>query len=230
MVTNGVSQIHSPPREAVKFLGIFLCGWNVAHFVVGWLLWPVFKEVALGRCRSSGICIPCYLVNIYQCFGGAYHLHLEVAAVMATVCSSKMLVTRCNMWEGLDLHQFCCENHISCIVSPFCMSTGILYSSAALSLSKQSFGSFSNAGSAMSNLHYFCSEGLIHPQDFARTGSLMIVYSIVYVCLLQGLQTKDSLQLLQLLNMPGRVTRNMLGGMTIWNPLLAPFMTGLILG
>jgi len=95
------------------------------------------------------------------------------------------------------------------------MSTGILYSSAALSLSKQSFGSFSNAGSAMSNLHYFCSEGLIHPQDFARTGSLMIVYSIVYVCLLQGLQTKDSLQLLQLLNMPGRVTRNMLGGMTI---------------
>jgi len=95
------------------------------------------------------------------------------------------------------------------------MSTGILYSSAALSLSKQSFGSFSNAGSAMSNLHYFCIEGLIHPQDFARTGSLMIVYSIVYVCLLQGLQTKDSLQLLQLLNMPGRVTRNMLGGMTI---------------
>ena len=26
VVTNGVGQIHSPPREAVKFLGIFLCG------------------------------------------------------------------------------------------------------------------------------------------------------------------------------------------------------------
>ena len=58
----------------------------------------------------------------------------------------------------------------------------------------------------------------------------MIEYSIAYVCLLQGLQMQDSLQLLQLLNMPGRVTRNMLGGMTIWNPLLAPFTTGLILG
>jgi len=70
----------------------------------------------------------------------------------------------------------------------------------------------------MSNLHYFCSEGLIHPQDpnvFARTEKLMIEYSIAYVCLLQGLQMQDSLQLLQLLNMPGRVTRNMLGGMTI---------------
>jgi len=43
----------------------------------------------------------------------------------------------------------------------------------------------------------------------------MIAYSIAYVCLLQGLQVQDSLQLLQLLNMPGRVTRNMLGGMTI---------------
>ena len=70
----------------------------------------------------------------------------------------------------------------------------------------------------MSNLHYFYSERLIHPQDpnvFARTGNLMIAYSIAYVCLLQGLQVQDSLQLLQLLNMPGRVTRNMLGGMTI---------------
>jgi len=98
------------------------------------------------------------------------------------------------------------------------MSTGILYSSTGLSLSKQNFGGFSNAGRAMSNLHYFCSEGLIHPQDpnvFARTANLMIVYGIMYVYLLQGLQTKDSLQLLQLLNMPGRVTRNMLGGMTI---------------
>jgi len=161
--------------------------------------------------------IPCYLVNSYQCFGGAYHLHLEVVAVMATVCSSKMLVTWCNVQEGLDLNQYCCENHVSCIVSPFCMSTGILYSSAVLSLLKQSFGNFSNAGIAMSNLHYFCSERLIHPQDpnvFARTGNLMIAYSIAYV-LLQGLQVQDSLQLLQLLNMPGRVTRNMLGAMTI---------------
>jgi hypothetical protein len=58
----------------------------------------------------------------------------------------------------------------------------------------------------------------------------MIAYNIAYVCLLQGLQMQDSLQLLQLLNMPGRVTRNMLGAMTIWNLLLAPFMTGLILG
>lgn len=37
-VTNAVGQIHSPPREGVKFSGIFLCGWNVAHFVVCWLL------------------------------------------------------------------------------------------------------------------------------------------------------------------------------------------------
>jgi len=98
------------------------------------------------------------------------------------------------------------------------MSTGILYSSAVLSLSKQSFGSFSNAGSTMSSLHNFYSEGLISPQDpnvFARTEKLMIAYSIAYFCLLQGLQMQDSLQLLQLLNMPGRVTRNMLGGMTI---------------
>ena len=202
-------------------------------FVVCWLLWQVFKDVALRRCRSSGMCIRCYLVNSYQYFGGAYHLHLEVVAVMATVYSSKMLVTQCNMWEGLDLHQYCCEDHIFCIVSPFPMSTCILYSSAVLSLSKHSFGSFSNAGSARGSLHYFCSEVLIHPQDpnvFARTEKLMIAYSIAYVCLLQGLQMQDSLQLLQLLNMPGRVTRNMLGGMTIWNPLLAPFMTGLILG
>lgn len=179
------------------------------------------------------MCLLCYLVNSYQCFGGAYHLHLEVVEVIATVYSSKMLVTRCNMWEGLDLHQYCCENHISCIVSPFCISTGILYSSTVLSLSKQSFGSFSNAGRAMSSLHYFYSEGLIHSQDpyvFARTEKLRIAYSIAYVCLLQGHQMQDSLQLLQLLNTPGRVTRNMLGGMTIWNPLLAPFMTGLILG
>jgi len=98
------------------------------------------------------------------------------------------------------------------------MSTCILYSSAVLSLSKQSFGSFSNAGNAVSNLHYFCSEGLIHllhPNVFTRTEKLMIAYNIAYVCLLQGLQMQDKLQLLQLLNMPGRVTRNMLGDMTI---------------
>jgi len=75
-VNNNFGHIHSAPREAVKFSGIFLCGWNVAYFVVCWLLWPVFKDVALGRCRWDVYT----MVNSYQCFGGAYHLHLEVVA------------------------------------------------------------------------------------------------------------------------------------------------------
>jgi hypothetical protein len=119
------------------------------------------------------MCMPYYLVDIYQCFGGAYHLHLEVGAVVATVCSSKMLVTHCNMWEGVDLHQYCCENHISCIVSLFCLSTGILYSSAVLSLSKQSFGSFSNAVSAMSSLHLVLS--LVFPNKVLKASIMLVV-------------------------------------------------------
>jgi hypothetical protein len=33
-VTNNVGQIHSPPREGVKFSGKFICGWNLPHFIV----------------------------------------------------------------------------------------------------------------------------------------------------------------------------------------------------